>query len=80
MSTPSNAPAWNVTISPREHATILAALRYYQTVHLVGRAEPDDDDHNEMIENISTNGGSYSALDLDEIDELIEETLENASS
>jgi hypothetical protein len=50
-------------VSDAEHATILAALRFYQRSYRVSEMDIDD---------IATNGGEFSALDASAIDELAE--------
>jgi hypothetical protein len=55
-------------LSDREHATVLAALRYWQGEILAdqfGRFPPE-------IEDIASNGGTVQALDVGEIDTLCE--------
>lgn len=55
-----------VVVTKRQHATILAALRYWQD-HLAGT--PSDLD---MLGEITTEGGEYEALDVEGIDVLCE--------
>lgn len=56
-----------MTITPEEHATILAALRFYQW-HSQG--EPVR--RSEYIHDIATNGGGVISLDNEAIDRLCE--------
>lgn len=61
------------SLSDREHATVLAALRYYQqTVDLFEHMTPD-------IQDIATGGGSFEPLCEAGIDDLCERlNLESA--
>jgi len=54
----------SVTLSYREHATMLAALRYYQN--------DLRDDHNWLHGEIATDGGTLDPLTVEEIDALCE--------
>lgn len=51
----------------RERDTVLAALRYYQTAFATCDAPPA------TVRDIATNGGEHTALDADEIDQLVED-------
>lgn len=54
----------SVTLSYREHATMLAALRYYQ--------RDMADDHDWLHGDIATDGGTLDPLTVEEIDDLCE--------
>lgn len=55
-------------LTPAQIATMLAALRYYQQQGMCdeGKRPPDIDD-------IATDGGSVTALDEDEVDDLCQQ-------
>lgn len=58
-------PVTSLTVSEAEHATILAALRYYQ---MEGQGEPSH--RSDMIHDIATNGDTVISLNAEGIDEL----------
>jgi len=62
----SNPEDITVTLQPRQHATVLAALRYWQREGLMSSGHEQD---------ISTNGGTLDQLTEVEIDHLIEDHL-----
>lgn len=55
----------NLSVTNQEHATILAALRYYQEN---GQGEPHN--RSDAIHDIATNGGAVVSMDADGIDDL----------
>lgn len=57
----------DLTITDQEHATILAALRFYQE-----KGQGDPDNRSDMIHDIATNGDAVISLDDEGIDELCE--------
>lgn len=54
-------------LTQEEHATILAALRYYQE-----RGQGDPNNRSDAIHDIATSGGDITSLDDDGIDDLCE--------
>ncbi|GJD97550.1 hypothetical protein [Methylobacterium iners] len=56
----------NITVTPRERDTILAALRYYQYYRLQGH--PFDPRHDHLIDAIASQSGE--TLDLAAVDDL----------
>jgi hypothetical protein len=67
-----NDPSVSVALSPRQLAAILAALRYYQN-DLDGSALSSDVDAAGELNEIATDGGSFTGLDSSEVDGLCEE-------
>ncbi|MBM2293794.1 hypothetical protein JQX09_17845 [Sulfitobacter pseudonitzschiae] len=59
--------AKSITVDEQEHATILAALRFWQTS---GMCEPDN--RSDALHDIATNGSDVISLDADAIDALCE--------
>lgn len=55
-------------LDDQQHATVIAALRHYQ--HHLHPNNPTD--HDQWISGLATNGGTVTALDGDEIDDLID--------
>lgn len=56
-----------IVVDDDEHATILAALRYY-----VANGQGDPDNRSNEIHDLATNGGDVTSLDADSIDSLCE--------
>jgi len=56
----------NLTVTAREHDTLLAALRYYQFYRMQGH--PFDPRKDDLIDTIAASSGE--ALDVTEIDDL----------
>lgn len=54
-----------ITLDDRQHATIIAALRLYQTINFGNRDESG-------IADLATDGGKVVALDNDGVDELVQ--------
>ena len=71
----NSPPAASATLNDREHATIVAALRYYQNDLDAHRLSPDVDPQGE-IDLIATSGDSLTGLDAGEIDELVDRLRE----
>ena len=66
MAKPKTADV-KLTITSQEHATVLAALRFYQA-----RGQDDHTNRTPSIHDIATNGGQVNSLDDQGIENLCE--------